>query len=179
MQLPVDRFRAPEIVLARARTWRPDVILMLGEARSRFRVTPERVAINVDDYVIPDNAGNQPRNEPIAVDGPAAYFSTLPIVAIAEGLVAANIPAAISNTAGTYLCNRVFYGVMHGIAREGLPCRAGFMHVPAIHEQAVGKRNDLPSVSRATLVEAARLAIEVCLREVSSEREPARAATTV
>jgi pyroglutamyl-peptidase len=165
MQLPVDRFRAPELTLSRIRAWRPDVVLMLGEARGRYRVTPERIAINVDDYVIPDNAGNQPRNQPIAANGPAGYFSTLPIHAIVDRLLAANIPAGVSNTAGTYLCNRIFYSVMHGLATEGLACRAGFVHVPAIHEQTLRKRGETPSLSRETIVEAARLAIEACVDE--------------
>ncbi len=160
--LPVDRFQALDKMRARLRTMEPDLILMLGEAGSRFKVTPERVAINVDDYSIPDNGGNQPQGEVIVTDGPVGYFSTLPIGAIVDALKQAEIPAAISNSAGTYLCNRLFYCVMHDLAvsRQAIP--AGFMHLPYLHEQTVHQRIALPSLSRQTLVEAVHLAIEVC-----------------
>ena len=100
-ELPVDRYRAIEAALEEVRRIRPDVVIMLGEAGGRFRITPERIAINIDDFRIPDNAGNQPSGEPIVEGGPPAYFSTLPIRAITDRLINARIPAAISNTAGT------------------------------------------------------------------------------
>ncbi|MGA9773398.1 MAG: pyroglutamyl-peptidase I [Blastocatellia bacterium] len=162
-ELPVDRFRATEMAINLMGKLRPDIVIMLGEAGGRFRITPERVAINIDDFRIPDNAGNQPRGEPIVEDGPVGYFSTLPIRAITDRLLKANIPAAISNTAGVYLCNRIFYSVMHSIASEALPVKAGFIHVPFMHEQALASYPDAPSLSRETIVEAIRLAIEVTL----------------
>lgn len=162
-ELPVDRFRATETVINVVEGQRPDIVIMLGEAGGRFRITPERVAINVDDFRIPDNAGNQPRGEPIAEDGPVGYFSTLPIRAITDRLVKADIPAAISNTAGVYLCNRIFYSVMHFVATKEMPIAAGFIHVPYMHEQAIGRYPDVPSFSRETIVEGVRLAIEVTL----------------
>jgi pyroglutamyl-peptidase len=161
LELPVERFAAIEIALMRIQSSRPDVIILLGEGGRRFRVTPERVAINVDDYPIPDNRGMQPRNEPIIPDGPVGYFSSLPIQNIVDRLTAAHIPAGISNSAGTYLCNRLFYSVMHWLALEGSPARAGFIHLPFIHEQTVHERLDFPSLSRETVIEAVRLAIEV------------------
>ncbi|HKP11579.1 MAG TPA: pyroglutamyl-peptidase I [Blastocatellia bacterium] len=163
LELPVDRFRAIEMTTARLRALRPDAIIMLGLAMARYRVTPERVAINVDDYRIPDNAGNQPAGEPIIEGGPVAYLSSLPIRAITDRLLRARIPAAISNTAGTYLCNRLFYGVMHVIATEALPTVGGFIHIPYMHEQALDKYPDVPSLARETLIEAVRLAVEVTL----------------
>jgi len=163
-ELPVDRHQAVTTALGLIHADRPDIIIMLGEAGGRFRVNPERVAINVDDFRIPDNAGNQPTDEPIVEGGPDAYFSTLPIRAIAERLVTAGIPAAISNTAGTYLCNRLFYSVMHTISIEGLPTIAGFIHLPYLHEQAIDKTPEAPSLSRETIVEAVRLAIEVSIK---------------
>jgi len=162
-ELPVDRFRAVELALELLRAGRPDIMIMLGEAGGRYRITPERIAINVDDFRIPDNAGNQPTDEPIVEGGPAGYFSTLPIRAIIDRINKAHIPAAISNTAGAYLCNRLFYSVMHAISVEGLPTVAGFIHLPYLHDQAVGKYPDVPSLSRESLVEAVRLAIEVSL----------------
>jgi pyroglutamyl-peptidase len=163
-ELPVDRHQAVTTALELMHADRPDIIIMLGEAGGRFRINPERIAINVDDFRIPDNAGNQPKDEPIVDGGPAAYFSTLPIRAIVERVVSAGIPAAISNTAGTYLCNRLFYSVMHAISTEGLPAIAGFIHLPYLHEQAMDKSPDVPSLSRESIVEAVRLAIEVSIR---------------
>ena len=159
LELPVDRFRAAEAILDRLRENRPDVVVMLGEAGRRLRVTPERVAINVDDFRIPDNAGNQPKGEPIVEGAPVAYFATLPIYEIVDRLKAANIPAEISNSAGTYLCNRIFYRVMHFLAEEQSRVRAGFIHLPYMHEQVLEKKYDFPSLSRETLIEAVRIVI--------------------
>lgn len=164
LELPVVRFQAIDMTIERLRIAKPDVVLMLGEAGRRSCVTPERVAINLDDFHIPDNAGDQPRNEPIIKDGPVGYLSTLPIEAIVTRLTKAQIPAAISNSAGHYLCNRLFYRVMHEIAVERLPIRAGFLHLPYLHEQTVNKGRDVPGMSREMLTEAARIAIEVSLQ---------------
>lgn len=163
VELPVDRFRAVEIALELIRASKPDIVVMLGEAGGRYRVNPERVAINIDDFRIADNAGNQPRDEPIVEGGPAAYFSTLPIRAITERIIGAHIPAAISNSAGSYLCNRLFYSVMHAISVESLSAKAGFTHLPYFHDQALNKYPEVPSLARESIVEAVRLAIEVSL----------------
>ncbi len=163
LELSVERHRATDAALDSLLRLRPDAMIMLGEAGERFFVNPERIAINCDDFRIPDNAGNQPVDEPIIERGPAAYFSALPIRAIVNRLVEANIPAAISNSAGTYLCNRLFYSVMHCIADEGLPTVAGFIHLPRLHEQVIGKRGNNPSLSRETIFEAVRLSVEVTL----------------
>jgi len=163
-ELPVDRYRAVAKALELIRAGRPDIVIMLGEAGARFRINPERVAINIDDFRIADNAGNQPRDEPIIEGGPDGYFSTLPIRAIADRINEAHIPAAISNSAGAHLCNRLFYSVMHTISVEGLPAKAGFIHLPYLHDQAINKYPDVPSLSRKSLVEAVRLAIQVSLK---------------
>jgi len=159
--LPVDRHRAVDQTIECVTRLHPDLIIMLGEAGGRFRVNPERVAINVDDYRIPDNAGNQPADEQIVEGGPAGYFSTLPVRAITNRLIDSGIPAAISNSAGTYLCNRLFYSVMHLINTRDIKARAGFIHLPYLHEQTLPKQHDFPSLSRETLLRAARIAIEV------------------
>ena len=166
LELPVDRFRATELALEWLQSIRPDIMIMLGEAGARYRINPERVAINVDDFRIPDNAGNQPAGEPVIANGPVGYFSTLPIRAITDRLLQANIPAAISNSAGTYLCNRLFYAVMHHIAAQQLLTIAGFIHVPYQHEQVLSRYPDVPSMSRETIVEGVRLAIEVSLGQI-------------
>lgn len=161
--LPVERFKAIEAALGHLGEYGPDLVIMLGESGGRYRINPERIAINVDDFRIPDNAGNKPVDETIIDGGPAAYFSTLPVRAIRERLVKARIPAAISNSAGTYLCNRLFYCVMHEIATANLPALAGFIHLPYLHDQVLEKRFDFPSFSRETIVEGVRLAVEVSL----------------
>lgn len=125
---------------------RPDAVLCVGQAGGRFEVTPERVAINVDDARIPDNAGHQPIEAPIAVDGPPAYFATLPVKAMVQAIRDAGVPSSLSNTAGTFVCNHIMYGVLHHIAATGAtsattgePIRAGFTHVPFTPAQVVGK----------------------------------------
>ena len=168
-ELPVDRHRAIAAALEALREFRPDVVIMLGEAGGRFRITPERVAVNIDDFRIPDNAGNQPSDEPIVEGAPQAYFSTLPIRAITERLISARIPAAISNTAGTYLCNRLFYSVMHAVATEGLTTRAGLIHLPFLHEQTIPKQIDQPSLSLESMVEGVRIAIEASLEDITTQ----------
>lgn len=166
-ELPVDRYRAVEMAIELIRSSKPDIVIMLGEAGGRYRVNPERVAINVDDFRIADNVGNQPKDEPIVEGGPVGYFSTLPIRAITDRIVKAHIPAAISNSAGSYLCNRLFFSVMHAITVEGLGAKAGFIHLPYLHDQAMSKYPDVPSLSRESIVEAVRLAIEVSLGSLS------------
>ncbi|HMG32453.1 MAG TPA: pyroglutamyl-peptidase I [Blastocatellia bacterium] len=161
IELPVDRYRAVQIASEAITSIKPELFIMFGEAGGRFRVTPERIAINVDDYRIPDNAGNQPCGEPIVEGGAAAYFSTLPIKEIVSSLIERDIPAAISSSAGTYLCNRVFYSTMHLISVERMNTRAGFIHLPYMHRQAISKRHDFPSLALETLIEAGRIAIRV------------------
>lgn len=171
LPLPVDRFQAIELALKRISEFHPDFIILLGEGSRRFRINPERVAINVDDFRIPDNTGNQPKGESIIEGAPAAYFSTLSIYAIVERLIAAKIPAAISNTAGTYLCNRLFYSVMNYIAVNNLPIKSGFIHLPYVHEQTIEKPLDYPSLSLATTIEAVKLIIEVSLAEIALQHQ--------
>lgn len=113
----------------------PDIVLCVGQAGGRPDVTVERVAINVDDARIPDNAGAQPIDEPVVPGGPAAYFAALPIKACVAAARAAGAPASVSQTAGTFVCNHVFYGLMHLIATERPGLRGGFVHVPYAPEQ--------------------------------------------
>lgn len=128
LQIPTIFGEAAEIVLEKARQFQPDVILCLGLAGGRDAVTPERIAVNIRDARIPDNAGFQPKGDPVVPDGPAAYFSTVPVVQMAEASRARGIPAAVSNTAGTFVCNDTLYILLHYYA--GTPVRVGFIHVP-------------------------------------------------
>jgi pyroglutamyl-peptidase len=123
---------------------RPDIVLALGQAEGRCDFSVERVAINVQDARIPDNAGAQPIDVPVIAGGPAAYFSTLPIKTLVAGLKAAGFPASVSQTAGTFVCNQVFYALQHTLA--GLGVNSGFMHLPLLPEQAAHwKGPSLPS----------------------------------
>ncbi len=161
--LPVSRFQAIKIAFHYIFEQKPDVIIMLGEADNRLHFTPERVAINIDDFEIPDNTGHQPKGEPIIKGGPASYFSTLPINEIVRKLGKENIPAKISNSAGTYLCNRLFYNIMHFIATEGLPIRAGFIHLPHVHKQTLSKHRGFTSMSLEDVVKAVRITINASM----------------
>ncbi len=115
---------------------RPGLVLCVGQAGGRARISLERVAINVDDARIPDNAGNQPVDSPIRPGGPAAYFSSLPIKQALQDLTVAGIAAEVSQTAGTYVCNHVFYGLMDLLSASGGGTRGGFIHVPYTPDQA-------------------------------------------
>ncbi|MBO1336313.1 pyroglutamyl-peptidase I [Streptomyces sp. VRA16 Mangrove soil] len=116
---------------------RPDLVVCLGQAGGRPGVTVERVAINLDDARIPDNAGAQPIDEPVVPGGPAAYFSSLPVKACVAAMRSAGVPAAVSHTAGTFVCNHVAYGLAHLLATELPGVRGGFVHVPWAPEQAL------------------------------------------
>jgi pyroglutamyl-peptidase len=142
------------------RSHAPEIVIGLGQAGGRAEITPERVAINVDDARIPDNAGAQPIDRPIVRGGPAAYWSTLPIKAIVAALRERRIPASVSQTAGTFVCNHVFYGLMHTLrTRRGV--RAGFIHVPFLPEQAPPHQ---PSVPLAAMIEAIETAAALSVR---------------
>lgn len=143
----------------------PCLVVALGQAEGRSEITPERVAINIDDASISDNAGEQPIDRSIEAAGPAAYFSTLPIKTIVAALRDAGRPAAVSDTAGTFVCNHVFYGLMHRLANHPAlaDTRGGFVHLPALPEQAA-RRPGTPSMALADQVEAVRLLLLTSMR---------------
>ena len=148
----------------------PDVVLSIGQAGGRSEITVERVGINIDDCRIPDNEGNQPIDEPIVNGGPSAYFVTVPIKAIVEKIKANSIPASISNTAGTFICNHVCYGVAHLAAARtaaGKPMKSGFIHIPFLPEQVIGKPALTPSMSLETIVSGITHALEAIVEHDS------------
>jgi len=146
----------------------PSIMLGVGQAGGRSRVSIERVAINVQDARIADNAGDQPIDEAIVAEGPAAYFSTLPIKAMLKALLAAGVPAEVSNTAGTFVCNHVAYLMLH-LASVRRDLRAGFIHIPYLPSQAA-KFPQAPSMAKDDVVRALSIAIEVA----ATQREDLR-----
>lgn len=144
----------------------PDIVLCIGLAGGRSELSLERVAINLDDARIPDNDGAQPIDRPIVAGAPAAYFATLPIKAAVLALREAGLPAAVSNTAGTFVCNHVFYGLMHLAASGGRAMRGGFLHVPYLPSQAARLPAGTPSLGLEQIVRG----IEIIL-EVAAERD--------
>ena len=152
VQLPVVFDESIDRALAEHR---PDLVISVGQAGGRSAIEVERVAINVQDARIPDNAGAQPIDEPVVAGGPAAHFSGLPIKAAVAALVAAGIPSAVSQTAGTYTCNHVFYRLRH-LGQHG-----GFVHVPFSTEQLDGR--DAPSLPQELITEAVRIVVRTAL----------------
>ncbi len=146
----------------------PDLVLALGQAGGRSDLSLERVAINVDDARIPDNAGAQPIDAAVRAGAPAAYFTTLPIKAMVAGLRAAGLPASVSQTAGTFVCNHVFYGLQHALS--GRPARSGFMHIPYLPEQVARLATPQPSLPLETLIQGVSLALQLALQHQQDAR---------
>ncbi|MEV6829007.1 pyroglutamyl-peptidase I [Amycolatopsis sp. NPDC051102] len=143
---------------------RPSLVVCAGQAGGRSEVTPERVAINLVDARIPDNAGAQPIDVPVVPDGPAAYFTTLPVKACVAAIRAAGVPASVSHTAGTYVCNQVFYGLMHLLATEFPGVRGGFVHVPFSPEQVAASGKQAPSLGVDRIADALAVLADTALR---------------
>ena len=140
----------------------PSLVLCLGQAGGRSMISVERVAININDARIADNAGYQPIDEAIMADAPAAYFSTLPIKTMVAAMQKKRIPAEVSNTAGTFVCNHIMYGVLHHIAIQQLSIRAGFVHVPFLPSQVVN--GSAPSMALTLMKTGVEIAIESAIR---------------
>lgn len=146
LEIPTVFGTCAEVVRQAIITERPDVVLSVGQAGGRSALTPERIAINLDDGRIPDNAGFQPIDQPIQPNGPAAYFTQLPVKAMAQAIRQAGLPSHVSTTAGTYVCNHIMYQVQHLRATEFPQLQAGFIHIPFLPEQVV-QRSGVPSLS--------------------------------
>lgn len=141
----------------------PDWVICVGQAGGNAGIALERVAINVQDCSAPDNSGAHPEDHPIAPDGPAAYFSTLPIKQIVKALRSAGIPAFVSNSAGTYVCNHLMYFLLHHIHQKNPAIRGGFIHVPFSREQAACKTPPPPSMELEQIVHALEVSIQSLL----------------
>lgn len=168
--LPVE-FGASLRALRRAlRETAPALVLCVGQAGGRAQLSLERVAINLADARIPDNAGASPVDAPIVADGPAAYFTTLPVKAMLAALRWGGIPAEVSQTAGTYVCNEVFYGLMHALRNRRV--RGGFLHIPYSPAQAA-RHPGAPAMATETVVAGLRIALRTAL---ATERDHGPAA---
>lgn len=139
---------------------RPDVVLCIGQAGGRFDISVEKVAINLNDFPINDNEGNKVIDESIYLDGENAYFATIPVKSIVEKIKQNNIPASVSYSAGTFICNHVFYGMLYLSKKKYNNIKVGFIHIPFLPEQVIDKRN-MPSMSIENIVKALEIAIEV------------------
>ncbi len=155
MEIPTVFGAASQKALDAAQKVQPDVILCIGQAGGRKAITPEMVGINLRHARIADNAGNQPQDEPVAADGPAAYFATVPVRKMTAAIEAAGIEAAVSYSAGTFVCNDTLYAVLHHYA--GTPVQAGFVHVPFLPEQA---KEGVPFMPLETIVRGLAAMIE-------------------
>lgn len=136
----------------------PDAVISLGLAAGRYKITPERIAINIKDGDA-DNEGNKPVDEPIREEGEVAYLSTLPVRKMVDSLLANGLPATISNTAGAYLCNNVMYEGLHYAKLNNPQLLTGFIHIPASHELAI-EHGGIPSWSHEDLLKGIRICIE-------------------
>lgn len=146
LQIPTVFNESADKVFAVIDEFQPDAIVCVGQAGGRTAVTPERVAINMDDARIPDNIKQQPIDVVIKEDGAPAYFSTLPIKAMVQNMLKAGVPASVSNTAGTFVCNHIMYQVLYYIDKKGLNAKAGFIHIPFMPTQVLDKPTQ-PSMS--------------------------------
>lgn len=157
LQIPTVFGLSAETVLAAAEKLQPDVILCIGQAGGRSGITPEVVGINLREARLPDNAGNQPTDVPVVENGPAAYFATVPVRAMVKAVNDAGISAALSYSAGTFVCNDVLYSLLHHY--HGTQTRVGFIHVPFLPEQA---KENVPAMPLEQMTAALTAAISVC-----------------
>ena len=162
--LPVHHLEASRHVSALLGEMAPVAVVHLGLAEGRARLALERAALNVMDYRIPDNAGYVAQSEPCAPDGPAAYLASLPLEEMLAALIEEGVPAYVSNTAGTYLCNQTMYGTLHRLARRGRPAPAGFIHLPLLPAMVAASGLEQPSMDAGLMVRAVEIALGVVAR---------------
>ena len=167
LEIPTVFHKAADVVEEKIKEVKPDVVLSIGQAGGRYGITVERVAINEDDARIEDNEGNQPIDVKIREDGAPAYFSTLPIKAMVEEIKKEKLPASVSNTAGTFVCNHIMYQDLYLAEKYG-NIKAGFIHVPFLTEQVVDKK-DTASMSLEDIVKGLNAAIRAIVKYDNKE----------
>lgn len=159
LEVPTVFGKSIATVAAAMEKEKPDAVLCIGQAGGRYDLTPERVAINQDDARIKDNEGNQPIDKPIFEDGAPAYFATLPIKAMVQAIRGAGVPASVSNSAGTFVCNHLMYGVLYTIAKKYPGMKGGFMHVPFVPSQVVNRPTPAPCLNMNDIARGIEAAI--------------------
>lgn len=159
LQIPTVFKKSAKKLFENIDSVKPDVVICVGQAGGRYEFSVERVAINIDDGRIPDNDGYQPVDSPVFEDGENAYFSTLPIKAIVEEVKKVGIPSAVSNTAGTYVCNHIMYSLLYYLNKNNLNIKGGFIHVPFIPEQVIEKKNT-PYMELTRITKALEISIK-------------------
>ena len=170
LEIPTVRKKSLEKIEKAINEHNPDVILSIGQAGGRFDISIERIGINLDDFRIPDNEGNQIIDEPIFPDGENSYFVKLPVKAMIQNVQKNNIPASVSYTAGTFVCNHVLYGVLYLIEKKYKGKKSGFIHIPFLPQQVVDKRN-MPSMELNTIVKGLTAAIEAIVKNNEDIKE--------
>lgn len=168
-EIPTEFIRAGEVLESAIIEYEPDVVICVGQAGGRSAITPEKVAINIMDGRIPDNAGYQPVDVPIQKDGPTAYFSSLPVKAMAKEMKNAGIPAALSYTAGSYVCNYLMYTLLYLIDTKYPNIRGGFVHVPYAMEQVVNKPLGTPSMNLHQIARGLEKAVEAVVESGNND----------
>ena len=162
--LPVHHAEAIPAVIRLVEESDPLAIVHLGLAGGRARIALERVAVNVMHFETPDNAGHLAQGESCVTGGPAAYLATLPLDAMLAALLAEGVPAYVSNTAGTYLCNLTMYGTLHWLAAHNHPARAGFVHLPLSPPMVAASGLDQPSMDVGLMVRGVEIALGIVAR---------------
>ena len=170
LEIPTVRKKSLEKIEKAINEHNPDVILSIGQAGGRFDISIERVGINLDDFRIPDNEGNQIIDEPVFPDGENSYFVKLPVKAMVQNVQKNNIPASVSYTAGTFVCNHVLYGFLYLIEKKYKGKKSGFIHIPFLPQQVIDKRN-MPSMELNTIVKGLTAAIEAIVKNNEDIKE--------
>ena len=170
LEIPTVRKKSLEKIEKAINEHNPDVILSIGQAGGRFDISIERVGINLDDFRIPDNEGNQIIDEPVFPDGENSYFVKLPVKSMVQNVQKNNIPASVSYTAGTFVCNHVLYGVLYLIEKKYKGKKSGFIHIPFLPQQVVDKKN-MPSMELDTIVKGLTAAIEAIVKNNEDIKE--------
>lgn len=164
-ELPISYARSHATLEAAIARVRPQIVLCVGQAGERATLCVERIAVNLQDARIADNDGETPVDAPVIAGGPAAYFATLPVKAAVAALQAAGLPAEVSNSAGTFVCNHVFYGLMHITATRGHAFRGGFLHVPSLHQNPA-QQSSLSTMALDDIVRGITIVLEVAASRV-------------
>lgn len=162
LEIPTKFHQSADVLNLAIQQHQPDFVVHIGQAGGRFGITPERIAINLDDARIPDNARQQPIDQAILENGPAAYFSQLPVKAMVAKMQEMGIPASVSNSAGTFVCNHIMYQTLHFCQLNYPQIRSGFIHVPYLPEQVADKAN-LPSMDLETIKQGLVISIETMI----------------